>query len=509
MSASKAGPLILAIDAGTSAVKAAAYTQAGARISGTSIPLSMRQGDGWQRSIAPADVEDALVAAVRRVANTVPAECVSAVGVAAAAPTPLVVDADGAPHSDVCTFSDARAARMVARLVSEGYGPPFRKRTGNHLAVATASALTAMDLWDTAGRPADARFGHVSSLIVHRLTGRWVIDPTHAAYTGLVDFRRPGDWSTSAINELDVPEELLPDLLPSTVVAAPLTAGAAGRLRLPEGIPVTVGAADTACAAAGVGCVEHGQMFESAGTSGVLTVCRDHNAPISGPMNRPHVVGGRWLSHWAMSSSGASLHWLARMGVGDPTTHGDVSALTELAASAPAGSGGVLFLPYLCGERSPVWDPDARGAWVGLDLGTGPAALARSVLESTGYALRQFLELERDASGLAVPELPSVGGGSVSVTWSQIKADICGLRFLRMTDGDAVCRGVALLAASATGVGDALGVAAARQLPGLAEPIEPTVDPAVRRVYERMYDAYVRLYPALRDVTGSLKEAEI
>lgn len=503
------GPLLLSVDVGTSAVKAGVYTADGARAAGASAALNVTSPRRGHWSMPPEQVESALVAAVREAVAAVPAERVAGVGVSTAAPTPLVVDADGSPVSEVCTFSDARAADAVERLVADGRGPEFLRRTGNRLAVATTSALTAVALWEAAGRPAGARFGHLASLVVHRLTGRWVMDPTHAAFTGLADMHQPGTWSGAAVADLGVPPELLPDLLPSNAAAGPLSARAARRLGLPAGIPVTVGAADTACAALGVACVEHGGTFESVGTSGVLTVCRDHPVPMEGAMNRPHVVPGRWLSHWAMSSSGGSLRWLAEVGVHGPDGDRpvDVAALTELATAAPPGSDGVLFLPYLCGERSPVWDADARGAWVGLGLGTGPAHLVRSVLESTGYALRQFMELERKESGLEVAEVASVGGGSASTTWSQIKADVTGRTFRRVPDGNAACRGASLLACSAAGIVDDLATAAVRQSPELSPPVRPTPDVAARETYDRMFEAYLSLYPALRGVNAMITTA--
>ncbi|PSL08056.1 gluconokinase/xylulokinase [Haloactinopolyspora alba] len=510
MTASTAtGPLVLSVDVGTSAVKAGVYTTDGARVAGSSAALTATSPRRGHWTMDAGQVESALVAAVREVAAAVPARRVAAMGVSTAAPTPLVVDGEGRPLSEVCTFSDARAAGTVRQLVADGAGPGFLRRTGNRLAVATTSALTATALWDAADRPAGARFGHLASLVTHRLTGRWVMDPTHAAFTGLTDMHTSGTWSETAIADLGVPPELLPELLSSSEAAGPLTPAAAERLGLPAGIPVTVGAADTACAALGVGCVEHGRTFESVGTSGVLTICRDHPVPMEGAMNRPHAVPGRWLSHWAMSSSGGSLRWLAETGVGSTAGHdpADLAALTELAAAAPPGSDGVLFLPYLCGERSPVWDADARGAWAGLGLGTGPAHLVRSVLESTGYALRQFMELERKESGLEVTEVASVGGGSASATWSQIKADVTGRTFRRVPDGNAACRGASLLACSAAGLVDDLASAAERRSPELSTPVRPTPDAAARETYDRMFEAYLSLYPALRDVDAMLTTA--
>jgi sugar (pentulose or hexulose) kinase len=215
-------------------------------------------------------------------------------------------------------------------------------------------------------------------------------------------------------------------------------------------------------------------------------------------MNRPHAVPGRWLSHAAMSSSGASVSWLRECVPSRGPGGLGLEELDELAASAAPGSGGVVFLPYLAGERSPVWDPHARGAWVGMTLGTGPAQLARSVLEGSAYGLRQLIGLETGISGNPLPELISVGGGTSSRLWSAIKADVTGRVFLRALQGDVAARGAALLAATAAGLyADAM--AAARTVePVPTVRVEPATDAETRTVYDQMYGVYERLYPALR-----------
>jgi sugar (pentulose or hexulose) kinase len=498
---------LLGLDVGTSGVKAGLFTADGKVLGLQRVPLAAHSPRPGHSEIDAEEVWTAVVGATRAVLAQVPGVEVAGVGVAAACPTPVVASRDGRVLSPVCTFADARAAEDVEALRSRVPAGEFERLTGNPLSVPTSSALTAGRLATGAEHHGSVVLGHLSSFLVHRLTGRWVLDPTNAAYTGALDVARPDRWSSEATALSGIDAAALPELLPSAEAAGRLTAAAQEQLGLSRPAVVTAGCADTAAAALGVGCVEDGDAFESVGTSGVLTVCRDRSLQALHAMNRPHVVPGRWLSHAAMSSSGASVSWFCQSVLAQAPGGVDVGALDQLAASAPPGSGGVIFLPYLAGERSPVWDPSARGAWIGMTLRTGTAQLARSVFEGSAYALRQLIELESALSGNPLPELVSVGGGTGSALWSSLKADITGRVFLRAGQADVAARGAALLAATAAGLHPDAAAAARSAAPVPTTRVEPTVDPEAGAVYDDMYRLYERLYPALRSLFPPLGRA--
>jgi xylulokinase len=498
--------VLLGLDVGTSGVKAGLFTPDGVVIALRRVPLAARSPRPGHSEIEAEVVWAAVVEAVRALDPAGSGHQVAGVGVAAACPTPVVADAAGRVLSSVCTFTDARAATDVAELSARIPPGAFEQLTGNPLAVPTSSALTAGRLAASVEGERGVRFGHLASFIVHRLTGRWVLDPTNAAYTGALDISAPDRWSPEAAALLGV-EALLPELVPSAEPVGRLTAEAQDALGLSGAATVTAGCADTAAAALAVGCIDDGDAFESAGTSGVLTVCRERPVGARHAMNRPHVVPGRWLSHAAMSSSGASLSWLCDRVLADLPGGSGVQALEKLAASAAPGSGGVVFLPYLAGERSPVWDPKARGTWFGMSLATGAAELVRSVFEGSAYALRQLIDLETALSGNALPELVSVGGGTASPFWTSVKADVTGRVFLRARQGDVAARGAALLAATAAGLHhDPMAAARAADAVPTSR-VEPTDDARTRAVYDRMYAVYQRLYPALQPLFARLQEA--
>jgi sugar (pentulose or hexulose) kinase len=499
--------VVLGLDVGTSGVKAGLFTPDGAVLGLQRAPLAARSPRPGHSDIDAEEIWTAVVAATRGLLAQVPGVEVAGVGVAAACPTAVVADRGGRVLSPICTFADARAAEDVDRLRTRAPGGHFERLTGNPLSVPTSSALTAGRLAAEAEHTGPVVLGHLSSFLVHRLTGRWVLDPTNAAYTGALDVAAPDRWSGEATALLGIDPAALPELVRSAEAAGVLTAAAQEQLGISTPVVVTAGCADTAAAALGVGCVEDGDAFESVGTSGVLTVCRDRPLQALHAMNRPHVVPGRWLSHAAMSSSGASVSWFCQSVLAQLPGGVDVGTLDQLAASAPPGSGGVIFLPYLAGERSPVWDPSARGAWVGMTLATGTAQLARSVFEGAAYGLRQLMELETALSGNPLPELVSVGGGTGSAFWSSIKADVTGRTFLRAGQSHVAARGAALLAATAAGLHPDAAAAARSAAPVPTTRVEPTADPGTGAVYDDMYGLYQRLYPALQSLFPPLGRA--
>lgn len=499
--------LFVALDIGTSGVKAGLFTADGRCHVRHQTPLStLAPHPGWSE-LDPGRVWRAVVDSTRRLlTSSEGGSAVVGIGLSVTSPTVVVVGEDGSPVSNGLTYADVRALARLERVREEVGEDGYRRLTGNSPHLSLCSAASMLHLLDQVGTTGDRgiKAGHLNSYVVSRLTGRWVMDWTNASYTGLVDLRDPQAWSSEACAALEFPERLLPDLVAPWESVGRLSAAAADELGLDPSVVVVAGAADTACAAYAVGCVEDGAVFESSGTSGVITAC--YSEPPSNPlfMNRSHVLPDRWLSHGAMSCVGAAVRWLEEEvfhGLVSDTGGGYEWINTEAARSEP-GAGGAVFLPYLFGERTPVWDPAARGAWVGISATTGRHHLVRAVLESAGYGMRQLLEMEEDHHGTSVDEILAVGGGARSRLWTGIKADITGRRYLRTDDVEAACRGAAMLAAVGAGAHeDAWAALGAVEIPK-AEPVEPTADPAVRETYDGRYRVFLGLYPALERLFG-------
>ncbi len=339
------------------------------------------------------------------------------------------------------------------------------------------------------------------------LTGEYATEVSDASGMSLLDVERRV-WSQEMLSALAIPAVWLPTCTESDVVSGRISESAAKATGLKAGTPVVGGGGDQAAQAVGSGIVTSGVISVTSGTSGVVFAHSDHYA--AEPQGRLHAfchaVPGKWHYMGVMLSAGGSFRWL-RDSIGDVEKAAaqligvdPYELLTQEAASAPVGSEGLLFLPYLTGERTPYPDPQARGAFVGLTLRHGKAHLVRSVLEGVSFGLRDSLELIK---GLGVPitQVRASGGGARSVVWRQIQADVFGTELVLVNVTEGAAYGAALLA----GVG-------AKAYRSVEEAVNATVKVTDRTApiaanaqeYEKLYPAYRGLYPALKDTFHSL-----
>ena len=281
-------------------------------------------------------------------------------------------------------------------------------------------------------------------------------------------------------------------MLESTVVSSHVSAEGAASTLLQPGTPVVGGGGDQAAGAGGCGGVETGIVSSTIGTSGVVFAFSDQ--PATDPKLRIHTfchaVPGKWHVMGVQLSAGGSLRWLR-----DTLFPGvEYSDLTKGAASVPSGSEGLIFLPYLAGERTPHPDPYARGAYFGLTLRHTAEHFVRSTLEGVSYGLRDQFEIFHDL-GVEIRQVRASGGGAKSPLWSQINADITGYEHVTLSVDEGPALGAALLAAVGVGkfatVADAC--AAAVHVTGSTEPKPENVSE-----YNKYYPIFRSLYPALK-----------
>ena len=320
------------------------------------------------------------------------------------------------------------------------------------------------------------------------LTGAWAIDASDASGTLLLDVARR-DWSAEVVDALELPREWLPPVLESPEVSGRVTNGRSDALA--SGIPVAAGAGDQPAAAVGVGATRPGTLSVVLGTSGVVLAplpayAHDAEARVHAFC---HARPGTWQAMGVMLSAAGSLQWL------HDTIAKDVpfDALVAEAETWPPGAEGLLFLPYLAGERTPHADPDARGAFVGLELRHDRGALVRAVLEGVAFGLADSLDLLRSL-GVDAATARVSGGGARSRLWLRIVASVLGvpLELTESEEGSAL--GAALLGGVAGGVFADVDDAVDRcvRVTSTVEP-EPTWHAAYRSAHER----YRALYPAL------------
>jgi len=333
-----------------------------------------------------------------------------------------------------------------------------------------------------------------------KLTGVFATEVSDASGTALFDVRNRR-WSREALAAAQIPYEWMPEASESQEVTGRLNAEGAALTGLPVGVPVVGGGGDQAAGAVGSGVVETGIVSSAIGTSGVVFAYSD--APAVDPKLRVHTfchaVPGKWHVMGVHLSSGGSLRWLR-----DTFYSGSsYDAINSEAAGAPVGSEGLIYLPYLTGERTPYPNPYAKGAFFGISLRHGRGHFARSVMEGVSYSLRDSFEIFKEL-GIEISQVRASGGGAKSPLWRQINADIIGAKHVTLTVDEGPGLGAALLAAVGTGsyasVADACK--ATIKTNDTIQPVEANV-----KTYNRFYPIYRSLYPALKNEFDAVSNA--
>ena len=324
-----------------------------------------------------------------------------------------------------------------------------------------------------------------------RLTGEYASDVSDASGTALFDVVRR-QWSTELAERLGLHRDILPAALESAALSGKVSRAAAEATGLAEGTPVVAGAGDQAASAVGNGIVERGIVSCTLGTSGVVFAHME--SPAYDPRGRVHTfchaVEGAWHVMGVTQGAGLSLQWF-RNNLAPGT---DYDALTAEAATAPAGSQGLFWLPYLMGERTPHLDASARGGWIGLTAKHTRADLIRSLLEGVSYSQKDGLEIIEEM-GVNVKSVRLSGGGARSPFWRQMLADVFGKRVAILESQEGSAHGAALLALVGTGeyssVRDVCETAIKE-----AGALEPR--PEEHAIYASGHRTYQSLYPAVQ-----------
>jgi xylulokinase len=329
------------------------------------------------------------------------------------------------------------------------------------------------------------------------LTGVLATDYSDASLTQLLDLRQRR-WAEPLLDRLELDADLLPDLYASATVIGGVTGKAAEATGLRANTPVVIGGGDGACATVGAGSVAVGQVYNYVGSSSwVALSCQE---PVLDPQERTfsflHLDPNLYCAIGTMQAAGGAFDWLDRLLRGPQADEPRYQVLDAMAEAVPPGSSGLLFLPYLLGERSPHWNPLARGAFVGLAMPHGRGELARAVMEGVAFNLRHILDILR-SQGVSVDTMRLIGGGGKSPLWRQILADVYGLPVVQLS---LPAQATALGAAVAGGVGIGLypDYGVATQLVPVGATARPNPDHRDR--YEALYQVYKDTYRALEPI---------
>jgi xylulokinase len=407
----------------------------------------------------------------------------------------VFLDGRGEVIRPALLWNDARTGAECAEIERRMGRERVVQITGNR---ASAGFQAPKILWLQQNEPeAHARIAHVllpKDFIRLRLTGDLATDAADASGTLLLDLRARR-YSGEMLAALDVPPRWLPDVFESPEVTGRVSDDGAAATGLPAGTPVVAGGGDNACAAIGAGIILEGSGVCSLGTSG--TIFLHSGAPRIDPDGALNafcdaVPGGYHLMGVILSAAGC-LRWFR-----DALAPGEqegFKGLLDAAAEVPPGADGLMFLPYLAGERSPHMDPDARGGWLGLSLAHDRRHMVRALIEGVGFGFSDCLERMR-ALGLRPPGAVLVGGGARSAFWRRLLAAQLDLALATPGSEEGPAMGAAILAATGAGLHPDLGAAVAACVPPGGSSEVP--DPALARTYRALHARWARLYPTLK-----------
>ncbi|HSW41168.1 MAG TPA: FGGY family carbohydrate kinase [Patescibacteria group bacterium] len=479
---------IVTIDQGTSSTKTALWDPDGRLVAEASATYDLDRPAALWAEIDAERWWAALVGTVTAVLakSGVAAREIAAVGLDGIGWTLVPVDSGFRPLAPAMTWLDRRAEAEAAELRASDSADSLVHLAANPL---DAAYITPKLAWLRRHRPdvfASARwYLTASGFLTARLTGEATCDLTQAYGFHCFDIRGER-WDEVAARALGIPLDRLPPLRSFGEIAGGVSAAAAGRTGLAEGTPVLVGGLDAAVGALGGGVTRPGQTQDQGGQAGGMGMSVRDVIVEPRLIFSHHVLPGQYLLQSGTVGGGA-LAWFREI-LGRPEiTFDDLSAE---AATASPGSGGLVFLPYLAGERTPLWSSTARGVFVGLSYATTRAEMLRSIMEGCAFAVYDNLRVA-EATGVRVSEWLGTGGAARSAAWNQIKADVTGRPFVvaRRADGGEGGHGLGLFALAAAAAGLAGDVAATveRLLP-LRTVFEP--DPARHAHYRDLFEVY-------------------
>ena len=474
-------PVILGLDLGTAEVKAGLVAPDGRllALASSGYELDRSGGHGWAEQ-DPGAWWSAVVSAVRALRAAEIGEIV-AIGVDGHGPTLVAVDRRGEATRPAITFLDSRASAEAEELAEatgvRGWalgGLPAALWVERHEPEVAEATCWYLTTWEW---------------LAYRLTGE-------AAASLIADQLVPDPGRVGAAG---IPTDRLPRIARTGEVVGTVTEAAAAALGVRAGRPVIGGTVDAFSSYLGAGLLEPGDAYDPGGSAGGFGVYWDRPLEVPGAFVTPAPLPGRFSVGAAMAATGRGLDWYRDQVLVDTVA---VDVLLAEAAATPPGADGLVFLPYLAGERSPIWDPEARGVLAGLTLGHGRAHIGRAIIEASALAIRHVAE-PMLAAGVRVNEMRVCGGPARSSFWNGVKADVTGFHVAVPAVLETAVLGAAIL--GSVGIGEHRSLRAAI---GAMTRIESRIDPRreLAPVYDRLFDAYKALYPATAPLLRPLQE---
>jgi xylulokinase len=501
---------ILAIDIGTTSTKAALINDQGLILDSKTVKYPIYP-KGSKSEQDPLEWWKATCTCCRSLLENKNSFSFSAVAISGQMQNTILVDDKEAIYPAIL-YSDMRAKRELENIKEKIGIEVLNKITSN---IQDASSVLAKLLWIKKNHPKLYKkcrrlFIGAHDYVTWKLCGAEVTDFTTASSSGLLDFSK-NSWIEDIINSLSLRIDWLPDILPSDQQAGKVHSRASKDTFIPSGTPVFHVAGDAATTTVGAGAGEPGRYYIYLGTSGWIA-CTYSGEPIdlsSGVYNLRHPDPDRLILIGPMLTAAGNFEWLCR-NFGDLEKisienffSDSFKVLDKSAANSPEGSNGIIYLPYLAGERSPFRDENARGVFFGLKTTSTRQDLYRSVLEGVAFSMRMIAEVIISKTSDKAKELNIAGGGAQSSLWVQIFADILGCRVNVLDNPEEVgARGAAII------VGKALGWYNTFFPEKAFFPIRASYEPnyIVIKYYNKLFSVFKELYPSLKNSYSKLNK---
>lgn len=473
---------LIGIDIGTSGTKTVLFDTDGNVIKSKTCEYPMYQPkNGWAEQ-NPEDWWNA----VRETLDYVGTENVAGIGLSGQMHGLVMLDENDNVIRPSIIWCDQRTAKECEEI-TELIG---RDRLVEITANPALTGFTASKImWVKKNEPENyAKCCHIllpKDYIRYKLTGEFATDVSDASGMQLLDVKNRC-WSDEVLEKLNIDKKLLPRVYESTEVTGYY-----------NGIPVAAGGGDNACSAVGCGTVREGSAFTTIGTSGVVYAHTDK--PVIDKLGRVHTfccaVPGKWHVMGVTQAAGLSLKWFRENFASDIS----YCEMDELAASVPPGADGLIYLPYLMGERTPHLDPNARGVFLGISAMHEKKHFVRAVMEGVAYSLRDCVEVLKEMN-ISIDTMLAVGGGAKSALWRKIMAGTYDMPVQLMSSGEGAALGAAILGGTAAKVYTSVETACER----LCKPSQ--IQQAENAdLYDGFYSVYKSVYPSVRDIFKSIK----
>lgn len=484
--------LLLGIDIGTSACKVAVFDENGQIMASAAEGYSLYYPNpGWVEQ-DPEEWWQAICKATKKVTANGIAENIVGVGIDGQSWSAIPVDKEGNCLHNSPIWMDTRARDITDRLKETLGEDHIFKVAGNGVEPAYT---TPKMIWFKENVPEvynkTYKFLQSNSYIAMKLTG--VMSQDISQGYGIHFFNQEKlKYDECLAKEMGLEVDHLMEPVACHAVVGAVTKEAAALTGLTEGTPVVAGGLDAACGTLGAGVYKPGQTQEQGGQAGGMSICTDKALAHPKLILSTHVIPGLWLLQGGTVGGGGVLRWFKQELANVGESFDDITAMAEKIAP---GSEGVLFLPYMAGERSPIWNPDAKAVFYGLSFNKTKAHMARAALESVAFSLEHNMRTALEVNA-QVNELVAMGGAANSKLWTQIKADVTGKKIIVPSSDTATTLGAAILAGVGVGVYGGFEEAVKKTVV-LTREHEP--DMKNHEIYKGCVDAYLRLYEQLKD----------